>query len=149
MRLTLDARRGGRRRPQRRYAPGPEVWRCASPTQRLDPDDPWLRVKTTERALYDAARAALPPGVDEMLFLNRRGEVCEGTIANVFLERDGVLLTPPLGCGLLPGRAARAAAARGAGAGGGAAACGSCARRGSTSATRCAGSAPRGWSSPA
>ena len=30
-------------------------------------------------------------------------EVCEGTITNVFVEKDGVLITPPLTCGLLPG----------------------------------------------
>ena len=35
-------------------------------------------------ARYDAARAALPAGVDEVVFLNERGEVCEGTITNVF-----------------------------------------------------------------
>lgn len=83
--------------------PGPEVWRLGIAETRLDPDDPWLRVKTTERAVYDAARAALPAGLDEMLFLNRRGEVCEGTIVNVFLRRGCVLLTPPVDCGLLPG----------------------------------------------
>ena len=39
-----------------------------------------------------------------MILLNRRGEVCEGTITNVFADiGDGVLLTPPLRCGLLPG----------------------------------------------
>ena len=38
-----------------------------------------------------------------MLFLNERDEVCEGARCNVFLERDGGLLTPPLSSGLLPG----------------------------------------------
>ena len=102
LRLTL----GLDGRPETRASrlePGPAVWTLRLATARLDPDDPWLRVKTTQRALYDAARAALQPGVVEMLFLNRRGEVCEGTITNVFLEAGGMLLTPPLGCGLLPG----------------------------------------------
>ena len=40
---------------------------------------------------------------DEVLFLNERDEVCEGARANVFLAREGVLLTPPLSSGLLPG----------------------------------------------
>jgi 4-amino-4-deoxychorismate lyase len=65
--------------------------------------DPWLRLKTTERRLYDAARASLPEGADEVVFLNERGEVCEGTITNVFLDLGGDLLTPPAACGLLPG----------------------------------------------
>ena len=47
------------------------------------------------------AQAAL--GVDEVVFLNERGELTEGSITNLFVERDGVLLTPALDCGLLPG----------------------------------------------
>ena len=81
----------------------PEVWKVAVAGERLRSDDPWLQVKTTERGVYDRARAALPDRVDEVIFLNERGEVCEGTITNVFVERDGVLLTPPASCGLLPG----------------------------------------------
>ena len=122
MRLTLARRRRGRGDERRRSPPGPRSGPRGSPSERLDPDDPWLRVKTSVRGRYDRARAALPAGIDEWLFLNSRGEVCEGTITNVFVAREGVLLTPPLACGLLPGRAARPAAARGAGARGGAAA---------------------------
>ncbi len=98
--LALDGRAEAAATP---LAAGPAVWRLGIAPDRLDPDDPWLRVKTTERARYDAARAALPPGVDELLFLNRRGEVCEGTIVNVFLRVGDALLTPPVACGLLPG----------------------------------------------
>jgi 4-amino-4-deoxychorismate lyase len=86
-----------------RFEPGPPVWRVRLAEARLDPDDPWLRVKTTERASYDAARASLPAGVDEWLFLNRLGEVCEGTIFNVFLKTGDGYLTPPIACGCLPG----------------------------------------------
>lgn len=89
-------------------APMPVVaegtWTLAISDQRLRSDDPWLRYKTTNRALYDDTRANLPKSVDEVLFLNERDEVCEGTITNVFVEQsDGTLLTPPLSCGLLPG----------------------------------------------
>ena len=38
-----------------------------------------------------------------MVFLNECGEVAEGARSNVFVERDGVLLTPPLASGALPG----------------------------------------------
>ena len=35
---------------------------------------------------------------------NERGEICEGTITNIFADfGDGVLMTPRLDCGLLPG----------------------------------------------
>ncbi|WP_264210439.1 aminotransferase class IV family protein [Leisingera thetidis] len=82
----------------------PAEWRLGIAQARLEAEDFWLRYKTTRRALYDTARAALPEGVDELLFLNRRGEVCEGTITNLFVTRaDGQVVTPPLSCGLLPG----------------------------------------------
>lgn len=82
---------------------GPETWNIGVSDSRLDPADPWLRVKTTQRALYDTARASLPRDLHELVFLNTRGEVCEGTIFNVFVKIDDVFLTPRLSCGLLPG----------------------------------------------
>lgn len=42
-------------------------------------------------------------GVEEALFFNTRGELCEATTANVFLVRNGVVVTPPLSSGCLPG----------------------------------------------
>jgi len=85
------------------FAPVEGPWRLCIAAARVRSGDPWRGVKTTERALYDAARAALPEDCDEMLFLNERGTLCEGTITNLFVERDGVLLTPPLSAGCLPG----------------------------------------------
>ena len=38
-----------------------------------------------------------------MLFLNDRGELTEGSRTNLFVERGGRLLTPPVSCGLLNG----------------------------------------------
>lgn len=92
--------------PQASFAPLPEApteWRVALHPTRLDPSDPWLQMKTTMRTLYDEARASLPAGVDEYVFLNERDEICEGTITNLFIRRDGILLTPARRCGLLPG----------------------------------------------
>ncbi|MBS9717161.1 aminotransferase class IV family protein [Pseudohalocynthiibacter aestuariivivens] len=79
------------------------AWRVMVAKDRLRSDDRWLQVKTTERQLYDNARANLPNGVDELIFLNERGEICEGTITNVFADFGQGLITPPLTCGLLPG----------------------------------------------
>ncbi|WP_204112917.1 aminotransferase class IV family protein [Shimia biformata] len=79
-------------------------WRLMISDTRLDPRDMWLRHKSSNRALYDRTRADLPEGIDEVLFLNQRGEVCEGTITNVFAELPGRgLVTPPLRSGVLPG----------------------------------------------
>ncbi|KIC12365.1 4-amino-4-deoxychorismate lyase [Leisingera sp. ANG-M1] len=82
----------------------PAEWRLGIAETRLDANDIWLQHKTTRRALYDTARAALQAGMDELLFLNGRGELCEGTITNLFVTRaDGQMVTPPLSSGLLPG----------------------------------------------
>ena len=83
--------------------PRDSVWRVAIAGEILNSDDPWLRVKTTRRALYDKARADLPEGLDELIFLNQCGELCEGTITNLFVDMGRKLLTPPVSCGLLPG----------------------------------------------
>lgn len=80
-----------------------DQWRVAMAAQRLDSSDIWLGHKTTNRALYDQARAGLPEGIDELIFLNERGEVCEGTITNLFVGQGDTLVTPQLASGLLPG----------------------------------------------
>jgi len=48
-------------------------------------------------------RAAQKEGADEVIFLNTIGEVAEAAMANVFLVNDGVLITPHLRSGCLPG----------------------------------------------
>lgn len=77
-------------------------WRVGLAAERLVSSDPWLGLKTTRRAAYDRARAALS-GLDEALLVNERGEVCDGTITTVFFDRGAGLRTPPLSSGLLPG----------------------------------------------
>jgi len=75
----------------------------------IDPADPWLGHKTTRRARWDAAsQAATTAGLDDMLFVTRDGFLTETTRANLFVERDGRLLTPAARHGLLPGVLRRA-----------------------------------------
>jgi len=81
----------------------PAEWRIALSGDRLSANDPWLQVKTTQRALYDATRHNLPGHLDEMIFANERDEVCEGTITNLFFDFGDGLVTPPLASGVLPG----------------------------------------------
>ena len=50
-----------------------------------------------------ATHEALRAGADEALILDQRGQVVEGTTSNVFLVRDGSLVTPPDEAGLLAG----------------------------------------------
>ena len=84
-------------------APSAAAWRLTLAGDRLSSDDPLLRHKTTHRPLYDRARATLPEGIDEMIFANEHGEICEGTITSVFFDLGRGLATPPLRCGCLPG----------------------------------------------
>ncbi len=104
LRLTVDAagQAAVTATPFQPLGPG-TTWRVAVHSERLDPADPWLRHKTTQRALYDRARAELPPGIDEWIFLNSGGALCEGTITNLYIDTGEILLTPPRACGLLPG----------------------------------------------
>lgn len=79
------------------------LWRIGIAAQRLLSTDPWLRVKSTRRAAYDAARRDLAPNLDEVLLLNERGEVCDGSITTLFFDRGDGMRTPPAASGLLPG----------------------------------------------
>ena len=71
----------------------------------LDSTEPLLRQKTTHRPWYTQATAwlAAHPEVFDLLYVNERGAVCEGSRTNVYARIDGVWLTPPLEDGCLPG----------------------------------------------
>jgi 4-amino-4-deoxychorismate lyase len=81
------------------------TWTVRIADRRLDSSDKLLRIKTTRRAVYEAARAEYAPDeADEVLMLNERDEACEGTITSIFLDDgSGILRTPPISCGLLAG----------------------------------------------
>jgi len=72
--------------------------------QRTDSKDAMLFHKTTYRPLYvRALNEAVDAGFDDVLFMNERGEVTEGAISNIFVEKGGRWLTSPVGSGLLAG----------------------------------------------
>ena len=81
------------------------MWRFVISDQRLDEKDPFFYHKTTRRQFYDREmeRQKALTGCDEVVFLNKKGELTEGTRTNLFIELDGRLFTPALTCGLLPG----------------------------------------------
>ncbi|HWT60267.1 MAG TPA: aminotransferase class IV family protein [Rhizobium sp.] len=81
------------------------VWTVRIAERRLDSTDRLMRHKTTRRAVYETGRAEYTSAeADEVILLNERGEVCEGTITSVFLDDGtGMLRTPPISCGLLAG----------------------------------------------
>ncbi len=87
-------------------APNPAHWTYAISPHRVSGGDVLARYKTNWRELYESEYARL--GRDEVVFLNERGEVVEGSRSNIFVARDGILLTPPLTSGALDGCLRRA-----------------------------------------
>jgi len=81
-----------------------ELPKVSFSASRVEEEDVFLYHKTTFRGLYNQEREkAICRGLYEILFLNTRGQVTEGTISTLFVEKDGRLFTPPLSSGLLPG----------------------------------------------
>jgi len=98
----LVSRQGQVRVEQQPFVPAAGVVRAALAPAPVDSSDVFLFHKTTNRRVYDEARASVP-GVDEVLLWNAGGEVTEGTTANLVAEIDGVRVTPPIASGLLAG----------------------------------------------
>lgn len=98
VRLTLDEA-GERLATTEPLAPNPPHWRCKIAETPILSTDLLRRHKTNWRD-----NAGIAADVDETLFCNERGELAEGTRSNIFLKRDGALLTPPLSAGILDGR---------------------------------------------
>ena len=67
----------------------------------VDPADFRLRYKTTAKDVLKQVRREA--GTFEAVFTDPQGRLTEGSYTNIFVERDGHLLTPPLERGLLPG----------------------------------------------
>lgn len=67
-------------------------------------DSPLVNIKSGNYLeLLIAWRKAKASGHDEVIFLNTKGCLCEGSRTNLFIFSEGRLLTPGLHCGLLPG----------------------------------------------
>ena len=101
MRLTLNED-GTHQATAHDLPSNPPHWTYAISSEPTDSRDIFLRHKTNWRALYESEGKRL--GTDEVIFLNERGELTEGARSNIFVARDGMLLTPPLEAGLLDGR---------------------------------------------
>ena len=84
--------------------PPPPPARLWVSSVRLDASRPWRAAKTAQFAPYLLARAeAMERGLDDALLLDQRGHVAEAATSNAFFLIAGVLLTPPLSDGPLPG----------------------------------------------
>ncbi|HEY9698965.1 MAG TPA: aminodeoxychorismate synthase component I [Trichocoleus sp.] len=68
----------------------------------IDSTNPFLYHKTTHRSIYEQMKQTCPDAEDVLLW-NERGEITESCIANVVIEQNGELFTPPIESGLLAG----------------------------------------------
>lgn len=97
--LVVTARSGDPEATERRAAAGVAVV--------TGPDDRWARVDIKTTGLLAnvlAKRTARAAGAYEAILVDEAGFVTEGSSTNVWIvDRDGVLVTRPLGSDILPG----------------------------------------------
>jgi branched-chain amino acid aminotransferase len=74
----------------------------------------WLRIDSRSQPMQAKAASnyanaalarveALKDGYDESIMLNYDNKIAEGSAENIFLVKDGKIVTPPLSAGILPG----------------------------------------------
>jgi len=101
--LRLLADRSGRLSLESNdFPPIKTVFRLALADAPIQREDFRLRTKTTQRTLYDQNRGARLD-IDDVILFNEDNEITETTIFNLYLKIQGVLYTPALPSGLLPG----------------------------------------------
>ncbi|TYO97992.1 aminotransferase class IV [Desulfallas thermosapovorans] len=102
---VITAVREGLPYPEEQYAKGFALVTLDFPRNEQSPLVKHKTANYLENLL--GRRKARLQGYDEGLFLNTRGMVAEGTVSNIFIVQDGILLTPPVEAGLLPGTVRR------------------------------------------
>lgn len=72
--------------------------------KRINSQSNFQYFKTTNRNLYDKEyRKYFKQGYFDVIFFNERDEFAEGAITNIFIEKNGMLYTPPISAGILNG----------------------------------------------
>ncbi len=101
LRVRLLVRRDGDIRIETtQLEPSIGTMRIALASAPIDPTDPFLFHKTTNRTQQERERT---DAYDEMVLWNPDREVTEAMTANIVAEVDGRPVTPPVECGLLAG----------------------------------------------
>ena len=71
---------------------------------RTDSNNIFLYHKTTNRELYTKEFTRVrEDGYFDIIFLNEKDEVTEGSITNIYIKKNKIIFTPPIECGLLNG----------------------------------------------
>jgi len=81
---------------------GQNLVRLRLANEPVERSNPFVYHKTTERTHYERAKTGLVD-CDDVVLWNNRGNITETTIANIVVDLDGSLVTPPVECGLLAG----------------------------------------------
>ncbi len=90
--------------PLEQTGEGGEEIRIAIAERRTNSADKFFYHKTTHRQMYDEAlQLAHQLGLTDFIFLNERDELAEGAMSNIFVEKEGILYTPPISAGILAG----------------------------------------------
>jgi para-aminobenzoate synthetase / 4-amino-4-deoxychorismate lyase len=72
--------------------------------KKTDPSDKWFYHKTTMRGLYDSEyKRCKEAGFFDVIFRNKKNQITEGAISNIFIKKNGIYYTPPIECGVLNG----------------------------------------------
>ena len=87
------------------FTPLASPLRLALSKHALTPQRQQTHHKVSQRDFYDGERNRLKQShqIDEVIFVNEKGNLCEGSYTTLFIEKDGKLYTPTLSAGLLPG----------------------------------------------
>ncbi|MBT8391750.1 MAG: aminodeoxychorismate synthase component I, partial [Ignavibacteriaceae bacterium] len=71
---------------------------------RISSQNKFQYFKTTNRDLYESEyKKYSANNVFDVLFLNEKGELAEGSISNIFVKRQGVWFTPTINSGIIAG----------------------------------------------
>jgi para-aminobenzoate synthetase/4-amino-4-deoxychorismate lyase len=87
-----------------KYAPPPSEPLISISEIQISSKNPFQYFKTSKRTLYQTElKKCQSEGYFEVIFLNEREELTEGSFTNIFLRKGDTWFTPPLHCGLLNG----------------------------------------------
>jgi len=92
--------------PHKSYFEGSQGLKtCVSSWRRVDDNAAPARAKLTGVYVNSAIAKteAIQNGFDEAILLNNEGHVAEGSAENIFIVRDGVVITPPVTDAILEG----------------------------------------------
>ena len=85
-------------------APEKKLIKVIVSDKRINSQDKFQYFKTTNRKIYDSEfKKYSKSGYYDVLFLNEKNEIAEGSISNVFIKKKGKIYTPPVSSGILNG----------------------------------------------